>query len=105
MERNVFDMPEPKTTPMTLEDAKQILKVCTRFESRDHSFGDREIYWEIEGELIAEGYFSRDSRTVFMLLPEEVSFTGSDAVELSRCAKIVNIGRNDETGPDEYRGA
>lgn len=105
MERNVFDTPEPKTEGMTFEDAKKILNSCTRYESRDHAFGDREIYWTREDVEVAEGYFGGGSADVFILLPEEEVFRGKLARELAKCGAIVHIGRNDETGPDQYRGS
>jgi hypothetical protein len=105
MENNVFAMPEPSTGPMTFEDAKKILNSCTRYESRDHSFGDREIYWTREDVEVAEGYFGGGDADVFILIPEQKVFRGEQARELAKCGAIVHIGRNDETGPDNYRGA
>lgn len=91
---------------MTFEEAKILLGFCERAESRDHVFNDREIYWTYDGEDVAEGYFSWAGHAgVHILLPEEQSFSGQQAKELAKCGAIVNIGRNDETGPDAYWGA
>ena len=93
------------------EFAKELLALCDRFESRDHYFGDREVYWTYEGVDVAEGYFGGGAADVWVLdvtAPtdqDRYSFSGEQARQLSRLGKTVSIGRNDETGPDQYRGA
>lgn len=98
---------------MTFEEAKKFLNECVREESRDHYFGDREIYWrkEIDGEMVdvADGYFGPGSRQVWIMDPkvdmDRSEFTGEQAKELASCGKVIFIGRNDMTGPEEYGGA
>jgi hypothetical protein len=91
---------------MTLEEAKQFLGRHKRYESRDHYFGDREIVWVDEDEEeVAGGYFGGGSKSVW--IHEEHgggSFEGDEAKELVTFGKSVVIGRNDETGPDDYTG-
>lgn len=93
------------------EYAKELLARCDRAESRDHTFGDREVYWTYNGVDVADGYFGGGSADVYVLDNtsdvdgDRYSFKGEKARELSKLGKTVTIGRNDETGPDEYRGA
>lgn len=93
------------------EYAKWILEQCDRAESRDHYFGDREIYWTYNNTDVADGYFGGGAADVWVLditAPtdqDRFAFHGEQARELSRLGKTVTIGRNDETGPDQYRGA
>jgi hypothetical protein len=105
MERNVFTNEQPIPEPMTFEQAKNLLGMCKRFELRDHAFGDREVYWKREDVEVGEGYFGGGSSEVY--INEEfggVTFRGEEARALSKCGIDVTIGRNDETGPDIYRG-
>lgn len=101
-EHNVFE-----NTPLTLQDAIKLLGRCTRYESRDHAFGDREVFWrDIDGEEVADGYFGGGSANVY--IHEQFgggAFEGSDARNLVQCGRDSVIGRNDETGPDYYEGA
>lgn len=97
---------------MDFETAKKLLSECTRLESRDHYFGDREVYWEKDGQEIASGYFSREGRdvnvhTVYVDGTPRYSSTFSDeqADELVKLGSSVDIGRNDSTGPNRYMGA
>lgn len=96
---------------MTLEEAKDILNRCHRHENRDHSFGDREIYWTVDGDINGEelgcGYFGGGYHevTVTDLVGETHYFKGQDAYDLVKCGKVINIGRNDMTGPGQYEGA
>jgi len=106
MDHNVFGQPEPDTEPMTFERASNLLGVCTRYESRDHAFGDREVFWR-RGEVeVADGYFGGGDAEVF--IHEDFgggAFKGDEARRLAERGSMVVLGRNDETGPDEYRGA
>lgn len=106
---NVFDegqAGEP-TNGLSLQDAIKLLGRCTRYENRDHYFGDREVFWrDIDGEEVADGYFGGGSADVF--IHEEYgggSFKGSNAKALVTVGKNTVFGRNDETGPDYYGGA
>ena len=106
-EHNVFDNEEPRTEPMTFEEAKQFLAKCKRMESRDHTFGDREVYWTKDDVEVADGYFASGGIASVYVFTEQVgsSFRGEEARELVKCGVDVVIGRNDETGPDRYMGA
>lgn len=90
---------------MTLLEASDIIRLSTKFECRDHSFGDREVYWEKNGIEIASGYFGSNNQHVTI---SGVRFTGQDAYALDRIACFRckgSIVRNDETGESIYRGA
>ena len=105
MERNVFKNEPPSVEPMTFAEAKNLLGLCKRFESRDHFFSDREVFWKRAGREVAEGYFGGGSADVY--IHEEYggrSFHGQEAKELVKCGKEVEIGRNDEVGDDIYGG-
>jgi len=95
------------------EIAKALLSKCVRYESRDHYFGDREVYWVLEEDDkktdIADGYFGGGTATVHIMESavdaDLATFHGTQARELAKCGSKTVIGRNDETGPDQYRGA
>jgi hypothetical protein len=84
---------------MELSEAKAMLNLCVRGESRDHAFGDMEVFWTRDGEDVADGYFGGGTADVYI---QGTTFHGSEAHELRRCGAVGVIGRNDETGPDEY---
>jgi hypothetical protein len=93
---------------MTFEEAKEILGRCERLESRDHYFGDREVYWVLDDRDVADGYFGGGTASVYINAEDDSDrgeFHGEEARELAKCGAKVTIGRNDEVGPDEYRGA
>lgn len=99
------------TNDESFEYAKWLLAQCDRTECWDHYFGDREVYWTYNNTYVADGYFGAGSANVYVLditAPtdqDRFTFRGEQARELARLGKTVSIGRNDETGPDEYRGA
>ena len=105
MDSNVFDQ-DRAPEPMTLEYAKNLLGLCTRIELRDHAFSDREICWRRGDVEVAEGYFGGGTAQVFIHAEFSggATFEGDDARVLSVRGTNVVIGRNDETGPDEYGG-
>lgn len=97
---------------MDLEEAKTLLNGATRHESRDHAFGDVEVFWVVgslkkEGDVlkeIATGYFNGAISDVTITLPntDAVSFFGEDALALRECGTQGAVGRNDSTGPDAF---
>jgi hypothetical protein len=105
VDNNVFNN-EPHTPgPLTFEEAMKLLGSCKRYESRDHYFNDREVYWSRGDSEVAEGYFGGGSGSVY--IHEEFgggSFIGEEARELATRGSDPEIGRNDETGPDFYAG-
>ena len=104
-DNNVFDNEPPNTGTLTVEEAAALLSRCKRFESRDHAFNDREVYWRLGEAEVAEGYFGGGSGEVY--IHEEYgsgTFTGDEARMLVQRGQDPQIGRNDETGPDFYAG-
>lgn len=89
---------------MHFKEAEYLLNKCDREESRDHAFGDAEVFWSMDGQEIAEGYFGGGSRTVHILIVDSGinTFNGVEANALRLCGKLKSITRNDETGPDTY---
>lgn len=89
---------------MNLEEAKTLLGGATRHELRDHAFGDTEVYWVKGGKEIACGYFGggQDSVSIFKPAEDAASFDGEEARALRECGTLGEIGRNDETGPNEF---
>lgn len=96
---------------MNLEEAKTFLEDTSRHELRDHAFGDMEVTW-LKGSLkkdgdvlkeIAHGY-SGSSMVSVTIITEDgtVSFSDDDARSLMSCGTLGTVGRNDETGPDEF---
>lgn len=49
---------------MTFEEVKTFLSQCEREELVDRSFGDAEVYWTLNGEEVAVGYFARGTSSV-----------------------------------------
>jgi hypothetical protein len=91
---------------MTFEEAMKFLARCERIESRDHYFGDREVYWTLDDEEVAGGYFGGSDKSVWIHEDQGGgSFEGEQAKQLVAQGRSVVIGRNDETGPDNYAGA
>ncbi len=89
---------------MNIDAAKNILAHAVKSECRDHAFGDCEVYWEIDGKEVAAGYFGGGSRSVSVFNDTDDSghFEGAEADELRKIFAKEEIGRNDETGPDEF---
>lgn len=110
--------PNRKGKIMNFEEAKIFLSNQTRWELRDHAFGDTEFGWNnSEGEEVAGGYSGGGTCNVWIKNPEglsmsiggyysgenpEVSFKGEEARELKKCGTLDAVERNDETGPDTY---
>lgn len=100
---------------MDLEEAKKMLAICEKTESRDHYFGDREVDWNFDGVNVATGYFGSTGCSVSIYSYREDgedseyeelgSFHDSDAYDLLDFFVTQTIGRNDEVGEDRYRGA
>lgn len=88
--------------PKSFDEVKAILSNAKRGELRDHAFGDREIFWTIDGEEIGWGY-SGSTVSAGLSAEGEASFSGDQARELIRCGSSCVVERNDETGPDTYR--
>lgn len=104
MDHNVFDQPEPELDDF--KRAKEFLQGCQRLELRDHAFGDREITWMIGDEEVAGGYFGGGDKEVWIHEDHGGGlFHGTKARQLAVCGRDPIIGRNDETGPDEYEGS
>jgi hypothetical protein len=67
-----------------LTQAVLLLQNTVRDELKDHAFGDREVFWMKSGIEVASGYFSGDTREVFIQIDGiQVTFTGDEAVTLS----------------------
>jgi hypothetical protein len=84
-------MSENNKTTFGLAEAKELLARSYRYESRDSAFGDSEVTWyerpfseDDDQNPVADGYFSRDIRSVGVTAPngETVEFTGRDASAL-----------------------
>jgi len=87
---------------MDIKQAKQILNSATRYELRDHAFGDTEVTWENAGIEIGGGYFGSGIAEVFLNTAEDVVFRGELAHQLRSCGHNLVVERNDETGPEQY---
>jgi hypothetical protein len=89
---------------MILDEAKELLNRCERYELRDHAFGDTEIDWIIRGakDPVAWGYFGAAGASVTICVGEKAyDFVREDAQALRKCGN-EHISRNDETGPETY---
>jgi len=101
---------------MNFEEAKTLLNSATRWELRDHAFGDSEFGWnDAQGKEIAGGYSGGGRCSVWIYNPDgntfrgesgkevkSYSFNDSQARELKECGILGLVDRNDETGPDSY---
>lgn len=85
---------------MSLEDAEDLFNTATRYELRDHAFGDTEVIWVKSGVTVGTGYFGAESTVLIEL--GSVTFKGSDAYRLRKCGRDVVVDRNDESGPESY---
>src|SRR5580765_8505534 len=88
---------------MDVSDSRQRLTNTIRCELRDHVFGDAEVEWFLKDgkTVVAHGYFGGESAT-FAFRDGSARFDGADARALRDAGHEGSIGRNDETGPDDY---
>jgi hypothetical protein len=90
---------------MDLDEAKEYLSSKSRYELRDHSFGDVEVNWSHDqvSESAGFGYFGKTSDVSIMIGDNVVAkFSGEDACALRECGTLARVERNDETGPDQF---
>jgi hypothetical protein len=88
-----------------------LLSVAKRSELRDHAFGDREVFWDLdlvaaedfsrEEGSVAGGYFGSGSASLWMV-HSTLSWSGEVARDLAKLGGLGVIERNDSTGPDTY---
>lgn len=88
--------------PMSLASMITVLGDCIRTESRDHAFGDTEVFWFKDGQPVAEGYFSGDHQSVWSSPNPGIHFDGDDAKQLRNCGVLGEVGRNDSSGPSNF---
>jgi hypothetical protein len=104
MKGNIMEF-EDERNDMSFEQAKIMLNAATRWELRDHAFGDCEFGWDDgHGSAIAEGYSGGGKISVWFNLPDGHygRFEGDMARELKQCGTLKSVERNDETGPEQY---
>ncbi|MAH42278.1 hypothetical protein CL614_00935 [archaeon] len=102
---------------MNFDEAKAMLGELTRYELRDHAFGDAEVgFYDFPGEVPkhkhqwtthrrVDGHYSgtRFNLDIYDEKGEVIAtFEGKEAAELMNCGKAVIINRNDTAGPDEF---
>jgi len=87
---------------MNLQEAKTLLDGCERLELRDHAFGDKEVTWKKDGIVIAIGYAGSAAASVTITVDPTASFGNDDARSLMSCGTPGSVGRNDETGPEQF---
>lgn len=85
---------------MNIDQAKEYLADTKRCELRDHSFGDREVFWTINDVEVAHGYFS--CSTSYVSIAGGQKFEDDDAIALEDCGTLDEVWRNDKTGPETF---
>lgn len=89
---------------MTVEEAKVLLGQCSRYELRDHAFGDCEVTWITDEVGVAYGHFGPGCASVAIYgVDNEATFEGAEAVALRDCGTLKRVDRNDTVGPGEYK--
>lgn len=85
---------------MDIEQAKQIVRTLKRFECRDLTFGDAEVFLEDNNKnQIGGGYFDRGEGSLwFNYNGTSYSFLNSEAYELRYLIPVGGISRNDNNG-------
>lgn len=103
-----------------------LLSVAKRSELRDHAFGDREVFWDLEGPprtheeycecadqglcveeiaaaklSVASGYFGSGFAHMGMC-HTSLQWEGQLARDLAKLGGLGVIERNDSTGPDSF---
>jgi hypothetical protein len=73
---------------------RDLLTGCVRSELHDHAFGDAEIHWLRDDEIVAEGYRGASGMSVSVLEPHS-EWDGQLAAPLLRLGKQGLIERND----------
>lgn len=92
---------------MNFEEAKTLLNSATRWELRDHAFGDSEFGWNDAQKIEIAGGYSGGGRCDVWINATDGSgasfgFTGDEARKLRECGSLGLVERNDETGPNQY---
>lgn len=90
------------TQAFTHDEAKALLARSSREQLVDHAFGDAEVYWYLEGQMIASGYFGRTASVDFEASEDHAAteFTGEQAHNLRYCGTLTKSERNDAGGSD-----
>ena len=76
----------------TIDQVKARLSECVRSELRDHAFGDAEVYWTLNDEEIASGYFGLDACEIYV---DGLKLVGDEARQLRQCGTLGKVERND----------
>ena len=75
----------------TLAEATALLNFASREELTDRAFGDAEVYWYKDDEMIASGYFGRSAEVE----AAGSTFRGDDAWALRYCGTLTLHERNE----------
>jgi hypothetical protein len=96
-----------KPKPMPLSAAERLLALCQKNELADFTFGDSEINWTLDDEIIADGYIGKfESSCVSfrkealekICLYDSAEFKSADAWKLKNFGKKGRFERNDDSG-------
>jgi len=81
---------------MTFDEAKKFLEQADYSSLADHTFGDTEFGWTLDGKYIADGYHSsrRDTCRV-TIFGADTRFEGNEAKLLMGVGKTRHYARND----------
>lgn len=84
----------------TLDEARARLTDAKREQLVDHAFGDAEVYWFVNGQTAASGYFGRTASVGLDATADrdETEFTGDDARALRYLGELTLSERNDAGG-------
>lgn len=85
---------------ISFEEASKLLSQCTRNELRDHAFGDREVYFTLNDEEVAEGYLGGGMASV-SIKGKGTEFTDGEARQLLALGTLGQVERNDSMDDDD----
>lgn len=80
---------------MDIPTAKELLAGTKRHVLRDDAFGDAEVEWIRDGEIIATGYFGNNCAEVYFHRAAD-KFTDDDAWAFRGCGTLGAISLNNE---------
>lgn len=84
---------------MTVDEAIKYACNLKRFECRDLTFGDTEVFLEdASGNEVGGGYFGTDASLWFTVDNTVHGFTGQDAYTIRKSIPVGKISRNDNGG-------
>src|SRR5438045_6428187 len=86
-----ISLPKLRSVIMYLNEAREFLSICNRTEVRDHTYGEREVTWVVNGKVVGGGSFGKQCIVWINLEDEHALYFGLEAVELSFFGELTKV--------------